>query len=158
VLVGSDEANEEWTVLTRALLMRMLRTLPEPLSAPPTKNYRVTRILGYLEEQFADAMVCLASAARHVGVTPPHLDRLLKDHTGLPFLQHLRRIRMRYAERLLLLTNSSIKETAYACGYVASGSFGRDFKRTHGCAARAWRAKSTVTSVRELKEAQSRAR
>jgi AraC-like DNA-binding protein len=89
----------------------------------------------------------LASAAQHVDVTPSHLDRLLKEHTGLPFLQHLRLIRMRHAEGLLLTTTSSIKETAYACGYGGTCSFGRDFKRTHGCAARAWRA------MRQLHEA-----
>jgi AraC-like DNA-binding protein len=158
VLAGRVETNEELAALVRPLLMRMLRRLPEPSSVQPTKNFRVVRVLGYLEEQFADAEICLASAARHVDVTPPHLDRLLKGHTGLTFLQHLRRIRMRHAERLLLMTTSSIKETAYACGYAGTGAFGRDFKRTHGCAAGAWRAMGTLISVRELKRADRRVR
>ena len=124
----------------RVLLMRMLRRLPEPSPGSPTRNFRVARVLRHLEEQFADSTIRLASAARHVDVTPSHLDRLLKEQTGQTFLQHLRRIRMRHAERMLLTTTSSIKETAYACGYAGTGSFGRDFKRAHGCAARVWRA------------------
>jgi AraC-like DNA-binding protein len=145
VVIGRVDTNaEESATLVRALLMRMLRRLPERSSDPPTTNFRVARVLSYLEEQFADATICLASAARHVDVTPPHVDRLLKEHTGLTFLQHLRCIRMRHAERLLLTTTSSIKETAYACGYAGTGSFCRDFKRTHGSAARVWRAMVTL--------------
>jgi AraC-like DNA-binding protein len=145
VLVGRVEINAEGSAtLLRSLLMRMLRRLPEPSPALPTTNFRVVRVLHYLEEHFAEATICLASAARHVGVTPSHLDRLLREHTRLTFLQHLRPIRMRHAEHLLLTTTSSIKETAYDCGYAGTGSFGRDFKRTHGCAAKVWRAMRTL--------------
>jgi AraC-like DNA-binding protein len=158
VLVGRVETSEELATLVRPLLMRMLRRLPESSSGPPTRNFRVVRVLCYLEERFADATISLASAAQHVDVTPPHLDRLLKEHTGLTFLQQLRAIRMRHAERLLLMTTSSIKETAYACGYTGTGNFGRDFKRTHGCAAGAWRAMGTLINVRELKRADRRVR
>jgi AraC-like DNA-binding protein len=147
VLVDCVEANAESARIVRGLLMRLLQRLPEPSLVPRATNFRVARVLRYLEEQFADAAIGLASAAQHVDVTPSHLDRLLKEHTGLPFLQHLRLIRMRHAEGLLLTTTSSIKQTAYACGYGGTCSFGRDFKRTHGCAARAWRA------MRQLHEA-----
>jgi AraC-like DNA-binding protein len=140
VLVRCVETNAEAATQVRGLLMRLLQRLPEPSLVPRTTNFRVARVLRYLDEQFTDATLSLVSAAQHVEVTPSHLDRLLKEHTGLPFLQHLRLIRMRHAEGLLMTTTSSIKETAYACGYAGTCSFGRDFKRTHGCAARAWRA------------------
>jgi AraC-like DNA-binding protein len=53
---------------------------------------------------------------------------------------------MRRAERLLL-TMSSIKETAYACGYSSTGSFGRDFRRVHGCPPSEWRDLRTAVAV-----------
>ena len=158
VLVGHFETDEELAQLVRALLMRLLRRLPEPSSLPSTKNFRVERVMSYLEAEFADAKISLASAAQYVDVTPPHLDRLLKEHTGLTFLEHVRRIRMRHAERLLLMTPSSIKETAYGCGYAGTGSFGRDFKRTHGCAARVWRSMGALCTVRALRGADRRVR
>ena len=108
-------------------------------SHEPATNFRVARVMQYLEDRFADPTLRLASAAQHVDVTPAHLDRLLKEHTRLTFLQQLRRIRVHHAERLLLTTVSSIKETAYACGYSSTGSFGRDFRRVHGRCPSEWR-------------------
>ena len=140
VLVGQlDGRQDESTALVRVALMRVLRRAEGSPSRHATTNFRVTRVVRYLEDTFADPTIRLASAAQQVDVTPPHLDRLLKEHTGLTFLQQLRRIRMRHADSLLLTTASSIKETAYACGYTSAGSFGRDFRRVHRCSPTEWR-------------------
>jgi AraC-like DNA-binding protein len=117
-----------------------------------SRNFRVARALSYLEEKFGDRNIHLTAAARHAAVTPSHLDRLLKEHTGLTFLQHLRRIRMHHAERLLATTTASVKETAFASGYACTGSFHRDFRRTHGSTPRAWR-DQMATATRSLTEA-----
>ena len=152
VLVGRLDVNpDESTAVLSELLTRVLQRASAGLAAPV--NFRVARVLSYLEDVFADQRIRLASAARHVDVTPSHLDRLLKEHTGLTFLQQLRRIRMRHAERLLLTTTSSIKETAYASGYTCTGSFHRDFRRMHGCAPRAWRDIRTTSPASGLKSA-----
>src|SRR5579862_8639158 len=101
VLVGRLDVNpNEAAALLRELLTRVLQRAPDGPSAPV--NFRVARVLSYLEDVYSDQRIRLASAARHVDITPSHLDRLLKEHTGLTFLQQLRRIRMRNAERLLL--------------------------------------------------------
>jgi AraC-like DNA-binding protein len=142
VLVGQLEGNQkESTAGTRLILilMRLLRRAEGASSRHATTNFRVMRVVKYLEDAFADPTICLASAARQVDVTPSHLDRLIKEHTGVTFLQQLRRIRIRHADRLLRTTTSSIKETAYACGYTSPGSFGRDFRRVHGCSPTEWR-------------------
>jgi AraC-like DNA-binding protein len=146
VLVGQvDTTAEESTKMLRDLLIRVLRRVqPSAPNAARTANFRVARALDYLEERFANTALDLASAARYVEVTPSHLDRLLKEHTGIAFLGHLRRIRMQHAEQLLL-TARSIKETSYLCGYAAVCSFGRDFKRTFGCAPREWREMRTFS-------------
>ncbi len=148
IFLGRIDVNpDELTALMRLILMRALQRAPRPSAAHGPTNFRVRRVMRYLEETFADPTIRLTSAARHVDVTPSHLDHLLREHTGLTFLQQLRRIRMRHAERLLLTTASSIKETAYACGYTSTGSFGRDFRRAHECAPRIWRDLRTVLSA-----------
>jgi AraC-like DNA-binding protein len=140
VLVGQlDRGEDESATRMRVILMRVLRRAARSSPQRTTTSYRVARVMRHLEDTFADSTIRLVSAAQYVDVTPPHLDRLLKEHTGLTFLQQLRRIRMRHAEALLLTTMSSIKETAYACGYTSTGSFGRDFRRVYGCSPREWR-------------------
>jgi transcriptional regulator GlxA family with amidase domain len=103
-------------------------------------HFKVAHVLTYLEQRFPDPAIRLSSAARHAELSPAHLARLLKASTGLTFLHHLRRFRVRHAERLLLTTMLSIKEIAGQCGYSASGSFDRDFRRMHRCAPSVWRA------------------
>jgi len=148
VLVGQlDGREDESSALMRLILTRVLRGAESSSSQHATTNFRVARVVRYLEERFADPTIRLASAAQRVDVTPPHLDRLLKEQTGLTFLQQLRRIRMGQAERLLLTTVSSIKETAYACGYSSPGSFGRDFRRVHGCSPSEWRDLRTAVAA-----------
>jgi AraC-like DNA-binding protein len=148
ILIGRTDVDpEKSTALMRMILVRALQRAPEASAAHRTTNFRVARVMNYLEVTFADSTIRLTSAARHVDVTPPHLDRLLKEQTGLTFLHQLRRIRMRHAERLLLTTPSSIKETAYACGYTSIGSFGRDFRRAHGCSPRVWRDLRTLLNA-----------
>jgi transcriptional regulator GlxA family with amidase domain len=157
VLIGRIEASGDTAV--RELMLRVLQRAAHPARPPaaepvpetrpsrqPATSFRVVRVLRFLEEHFADPAMHLTSAARHVDVTPSHLDRLLKGHTGLTFLQQLRRIRMRHAERLLLTTAMSIKETAFACGYASAGSFDRDFRRTHSSPPRAWREQRMVST------------
>jgi transcriptional regulator GlxA family with amidase domain len=150
VLIGRIEASGDTAVreLMLHVLQRAVHAARPPAADPvpearlprqPATSFRVVRVLRFLEQHFADPTLHLTSAARHVDVTPSHLDRLLKGHTGLTFLQQLRRIRMQHAERLLLTTAMSIKETAFACGYASAGSFDRDFRRTHTSPPRAWR-------------------
>jgi AraC-like DNA-binding protein len=148
VLVGQlDGSQDESTALMRLTLMRVMRRAAGASSRHAATNFRVARVVRYLEDTFADPTIRLATAAQHVDVTPPHLDHLLKQHTGLTFLHQLRRIRLRHAERMLLTKVSSIKETAYACGYTSTGSFGRDFRRVHGCSPSEWRDLRTVVAT-----------
>ena len=148
VFIGQVDTNPEASAaLLRELLMRLLQRARPPRPRLPTPNFRVVRALNYLEDEFADPALDLVATARHVDVTPSYLDRLLKEHTDRTFLQHLRRIRMRHAEGLLLTTAASIKETSYQCGYATVGAFGRDFKRTHGCAPSLWRKITTLVSI-----------
>ena len=148
VLVGRIDTNaDESTTLVREILLRMLRRTPHQAEDYASTNFRVPRAVRYIEERFAEPAMDLASVAKAVDVTPSHLDRLLKEHTALTFLQQLRRVRMRHADQLLLTTAASIKEVAYACGYTNLASFGRDFQRAHGCAPRVWRAHRTVVAA-----------
>lgn len=110
---------------------------PAHIDCPPP--FRIADALAQLEQQFTNPSLQLSSIASDVELSPAYLARLLKASTGLTFLQHLRRHRVKHAERLLLTTMMSIKEIGAECGYNSSGSFGRDFRRVHRCTPGTWR-------------------
>jgi AraC-like DNA-binding protein len=148
VLVGHIDANApEAAAWLREILLRMLRATPHRAAGSASPNLRVLRAVRCIEERFAESTIRLAAVATMVDVTPLQLNRLLKEHTGLTFLQQLRRIRMRHADQLLLTTAANIREIAAACGYTSLARFGRDFQRAHGCAPRVWRAHRTLLDV-----------
>ena len=145
ILVGHIDANAPAsTAWLREILLRMLRATPHQAAAYASANFRVPRAVRCIEERFAEATIHLAAVAKAVDITPSQLNRLLKQHTGLTFLQQLRRIRMRHADQLLLTTAASIRDIAGACGYTSLARFGRDFQRAHGCAPRVWRTHRTL--------------
>src|SRR5439155_10387169 len=79
VLVGQlDGREDESAALMRLILMRVLQGTESSSSQYVTTNFRVARAVRYLEDTFGDPNIRLASAAQHVDVTPPHLDRLLR--------------------------------------------------------------------------------
>lgn len=147
VLIGRLDTDADESTALRDILLRMLRRTPQRTADYASTNFRVPRAVRYIAANFADSRIDLASVARAVDVTPTHLDRLLKEHTGLTFLQQLRHQRMRHADLLLLTTAASIKEIASDCGYISLANFGRDFQRVHGCAARVWRAHRTAVDA-----------
>lgn len=142
LLAGPPVTDARTQLVIDGLAARMIeraRSRPAPVT-----HFKIDEVAAYLEERFADPAIRLSSAARHAGLSPAHLARLLRAATGLTFLQHLRHLRVEHAERLLLTTVSSIKEIAGQCGYSASGSFDRDFRRVHHCTPSAWRARHRI--------------
>ncbi len=148
ILVGHVDTNApESAAWLREILLRMLRATPHRAAGHASANLRVPRAVRCIEDRFAESTIHLASVAAAVGITPAQLNRLLKAHTGLTFLQQLRCIRIRHADQLLLTTAAGIGEIACACGYTSLARFGRDFQRAHGCAPRVWRAQRTLLDV-----------
>jgi AraC-like DNA-binding protein len=138
-LVATTPGTDARTQLViKGLVARMLE---RARSAPmPVVHFKIVEVLTHLGQHFSDPAIRLPSVARHAGLSPTHLARLLKASTGLTFLQQLRRLRVDHAEHLLQTTMLSIKEIAGRCGYSASGAFDRDFRRVHHCTPSAWRA------------------
>jgi AraC-like DNA-binding protein len=101
---------------------------------------QVQRALSAIQNRYADPILGLQAVACEVGLSPSHVTRLLKLHTGEGFLTHLHRRRCSVAHRLLLESDQSIKEIAAAVGYRSVTQLGRHLKRYAG---------STPASVRK---------
>ncbi len=69
----------------------------------------------------------------------PHFHRLFKEQTGLAPLEYATKLRMEKGARLLLGTELSVKEIAFACGYEDSKYFSRLFRQREGMSPRQYR-------------------
>jgi AraC-like DNA-binding protein len=109
----------------------------EPISAPPTTDRRVERVLALVRER-ASRTVRIGDLAHEVGLSRWHLERLTKQHTGTPLRVHIAAARMAGATELLGQGSISIKEVSARLGYPHPNAFRRDFKRRFGLTPHAW--------------------
>src|SRR6185436_11138850 len=105
--------------------------------APPRwRNEGVVRravaLAGQVPDQVEDQPPTLAAAASAVGVSPNHLNRLLRQQTGLTFRQLLIQRRIELAKTLLRNGDESCTEIALACGFSDSNYFARLFRQKTG--------------------------
>ena len=123
-----------------ALFLRATRRTPaftRSHPAAPWRNEGVVRRAVALADADPGADVeaappTLPRAARAVGVSANHLNRLLRQQTGLTFRQLLIQRRIELAKTLLRNGDDSCTEIALACGFGDSNYFARLFKRKTG--------------------------
>jgi AraC-like DNA-binding protein/mannose-6-phosphate isomerase-like protein (cupin superfamily) len=131
-----------------ALFLRAARKTPafaRQHEAPAWRNEGVVRRAVALAGQTGDveqAAPTLARAAREVGVSANHLNRLLRQQTGLTFRQLLIQRRIELAKTLLLNGDESCTEIALACGFGDSNYFARLFRRKAGISPTEFRRRS----------------
>lgn len=113
---------------------------PEPLM----------RVEAMLYERFPEALT-LEDLAKAAAVTPSHLVRLSRKHTGDTPMQRLRRVRLDQAEQLLRQTGMSIGEIAYRVGFANPFHFSRLFKAQFGASPKAHRAQLWDRESHELR-------
>lgn len=76
----------------------------------------------------------LASLARRYQLTPKYFAELFYKSTGISPINYLIRYRLKFAEKLLLTTNASIREIGKSVGYADPYQFSKLFKKHMGAA------------------------
>lgn len=97
----------------------------------PAEDPALAPVLEYLARNYnGDASV--ADAAALVGLTPNYLSGLFKRRLGHTISEHLARLRIEEAARLLGEEGLSVAEAARAVGYADLQFFGEKFKAVTG--------------------------
>ena len=81
----------------------------------------------------------LADLAQAAGLSPTHFARRFKATTGSAPHQHVMRLRLQRAQRLLRETPRSIAQVAFECGFAHQAHLTRVFKRMAGITPAAFR-------------------
>lgn len=106
---------------------RDIRAAVEPDEIPPG----FAETLADFEQTLSPDMTPVSFASR-AGLTPPRLARLTKRLFGLTPGQFITKSRIMAASRMLLESDNSVAEIAYACGFYDHSAFTRAFRSATG--------------------------
>ena len=87
----------------------------------------IQKAVTYLFKNFRDD-ISLSELAELLHVSVNYLGVLFRNSTGVSFREYLNILRLKYSCRLLLSSDLSVKEVAYASGYKTNEHFLRVFK------------------------------
>ena len=114
------------------LLFTVILRNPNSIVDNKSKNAMVESVVSYVKEHY-NTDITLRDAAKMNFVSPEHLSRTFKKHTGFGFNEFLTLVRLQHAENLLKLRDGkSISEIAYGCGFNDSNYFSDKFKKAYG--------------------------
>ena len=131
--IRNDESLTTW-------LASMLENLIDTVELAPREqsDFRIQLALNYIREH-SDQPLSRDSVAQKMGLSPAHFSRVLVKTTGHGFGEHLTRLRMEKAVRLLRHTNQGLMDISLECGFQDQSYFTRVFKRMIGCTPKVFR-------------------
>jgi len=94
-------------------------------------NPKVRNALEYIAAHFAEDLR-LEDVARHVELSTFRIAHMVKDYTGRTILQHVKRLRIEKARRLIEETSLSCTEIAFEVGFSDQSFFTRLFREMTG--------------------------
>lgn len=111
---------------------------------PPEEGplrYAAGKILDYVEENCHRDTLTLHGAAKELGFSAGYLGDYFKRMTGINFTDHLTRVRLQRACRMLADSNSKTYEIAFSCGFSNAHYFSVVFKKYTGATPTQYRAR-----------------
>lgn len=129
-----------WQLLARGALYTLfgIAVSREYLVALPLKdghNHRkvtqLKRVLALVEEQYASPLT-LADLSAAAGMSPKYFCRFFQEMTHQTPIEYLNACRVEHACCLLLTTDCSVTEIAFACGFNDLSYFIKTFKKRKG--------------------------
>ncbi len=111
----------------------------DSLFMTPEKSSRIVKnAVEYISQNFSED-ITLATVAEYLHVNTSYLSTLFRQVTGMTFKEHLNRVRIEEAARLLSNTDYPVMEIAIACGYKDQSYFTKVFKKLTGLTPRQYR-------------------
>ena len=92
----------------------------------------ITRFKEVIESRLEDSDVSVEDLAADINLSRVQLYRKVKAVTGSSPVELLRTARLNRAYQLLLTTDKSVSEVAYAVGFTAPSYFTKCFKEEYG--------------------------
>jgi AraC family L-rhamnose operon regulatory protein RhaS len=122
-------ASLAYFLLVITLLRRQSR--PWESSGSVAAGHRVSRALEFIEEHFSDP-INIEDIVSHSQVSRRHFFRLFEQAVGVSPMEYLKKLRLQKAASMLLTTNASVTQIAFACGFNDSNYFSSLYHKEFG--------------------------
>jgi AraC-like DNA-binding protein len=99
---------------------------------------KINKSFEYIEKCYSED-IHLKDIASAAGFSEFYFSRLFKEITEKSFHQFLNEFRIKKAEVMLMDSNNSISEAAYASGFSSISTFDRLFRQIKGCSPQEFR-------------------
>jgi AraC-like DNA-binding protein len=123
--------------LLKCILVEFARRCPDGAPGSPrrvsTTDTALAAALTYLEHHFREPLT-LAQVAARAHLSPNYFSECFTGLVGVSFQSYLQRLRLRFAESLLVSTSLSVTEVATAAGFNSPSHFGRAYRKCYGVA------------------------
>jgi transcriptional regulator GlxA family with amidase domain len=119
-----------------------MKAISADLLSISTARIQERRLRQVVETIESEPSLSIRDLALRVSLSPAHLQRLFKQHTGIQLGSLVAERRLQKAAELLTSSNLSIKEIASAVGYRHHSSFVRAFQRRFAQAPKRYRSHS----------------
>ncbi|QJD97664.1 AraC family transcriptional regulator [Mucilaginibacter robiniae] len=123
--IGPKDSRYQFLTTIKNILPE-ISTRVLPIALPTTDNERMRVIMSYIDIHISDPHT-IQSIGDRFGLSRRSLSRLFQATLGISFLQYLKLLRMVKAFEMILQTNMSMSEIAYAIGYQSLSSFSNTF-------------------------------
>lgn len=133
--IEDDESLSAWCRRTLETLIDIIRD-----NRNYTQSSLAQRAMSYMQNHLGETL-SRDETARHVGLSPSHFSRLIKNSTGKTYQDMLRTMRVEKTRRLLRHTELSVAEISLQCGFFDQSHLTRVFHQIMGCTPRQYRQK-----------------
>ena len=118
----------DWQTYLEGLLFTLFDATEE-VTAPHPRN--ITDLLNHIERNVTRTMT-LTMAADFMGLSPSHLSRVFKAHTGVCFIDYVTNRRIERAKTMLKRTDIPVLRIANSLNFQPVNYFSRVFKKQTG--------------------------
>lgn len=102
------------------------------------KSERISKACQFIFEHYHEE-ISQEQVARRIGLSPSAFTRFFQRHTQQTYQHFLSEVRLGHASRLLLHTDQSVTEIAFASGFQNLANFHRRFRQRYGATPLAYR-------------------
>jgi len=120
------------------LLSKLLAYKSNYINSSQGQTEKLLNVLAYMKQNF-NKDITMEKLAQLAHVSTSTLYRLFYHEFSVSPMNWLLKLRLTKARELLMHTEKSINEVAYACGYNDPHFFSRQFRKSIGCSPRQYR-------------------